>query len=355
MKYRRVVVERTGGPEVMRIVEDDLPAPSKGEARVKILAADVSVSDVNVRRGRYPGAPKPPFTPGYAMVGVVEQLGPDTPWPSIGRVVAALTFYGSYSQYICLPVEELVPAPAEVDPAEAVTLVLSYVSAHQMLHRLAHVVRHQRILVHGAAGGVGTAFLELGRLAGVEIYATASKPKHALVARLGATPIDYRTEDFVERIAALTGGTGVDAVFDPMGSAHLRRSAKAVRNGGTVVAYGFYEAANRGGNVIRDVLSQYVRLALWSLPPQFKHVAFYDVRRQKERHPQWFREDLTALLALLETGSIKPVVAGRLPLEDVASAHQRLERAEVQGKLVLLPNPQPGNTSSGLPAPATIC
>lgn len=323
------------------MVEDDLPVPSNGQARVKILAADVSFSDVNMRRGRYPGAPKPPFTPGYAMVGVVDQLGPGTRGPSAGQVVAALTFVGSYSQYICMPVEELVPAPAEVDPAEAVSLVLSYVSAHQMLHRLAHVVRRQRILVHGAAGGVGTAFLELGSLAGLEIYGTASKPKHGLVARLGAIPIDYRTEDFVERIAALTSGSGVDAVFDPLGSAHLQRSVKTVRNGGTVVAYGFYEAANRGGNVIRDVVSQYVRLALWSLPPHAKHVAFYDIRRESKKHPDWFRQDLTTLLALLAKGEIKPVVAGRLPLDDVVTAHQRLERAEVQGKLVLLPNPQP--------------
>ena len=158
MKYRRVVVQQTGGPEVMQVVEDELPAPNRGEARVRILTADVSLSDVNLRRGRYPGAPRPPFTPGYAMVGEVDSLGPEVSAPALGQRVAALTFYGSYSQYICLPVEELVSAPEGVDPAEAVSLVLSYVSAHQMLHRLARVVRHQRILVHGAAGGVGTAF-----------------------------------------------------------------------------------------------------------------------------------------------------------------------------------------------------
>ena len=168
MKYRRVVIERTGGPEVLRLVEDELRAPGKGQARVKILAADVSFSDVNLRRGRYPGAPRPPFTPGYAMVGVVDQLGPEASGPAVGQAVAALTFYGSYSQYIALPVEELVPVPAGVDPAEGVTLVLNYVAAYQMLNRVARVARSQQILVLGAAGGVGTAFLELGRLAGLE-------------------------------------------------------------------------------------------------------------------------------------------------------------------------------------------
>ncbi|HEV2139943.1 MAG TPA: medium chain dehydrogenase/reductase family protein, partial [Candidatus Dormibacteraeota bacterium] len=290
-------------------------------------------------RGRYPGGPRPPFTPGYAMVGAVDELGPSTSGPALEQIVAALTFYGSYGQYICLAVDTLVPVPASVDPAEAVSLVLSYVSAHQMLHRVARVGRGERILVHGAAGGVGTAFLELGRLAGLAIYGTASKPKHDLVSRLGATPIDYKTEDFVARALALTSGVGVDAAFDPMGSVHLKQTERAVRKGGTVVAYGFYETSNRGANIILDVLAQHFRLALWSLPPRRKHVAFYDIRSQHKKNPDWFREDLMALLDLLVAGKLKPVIAARLPLDDVVRAHQLVEHAEVQGKLVLIPNP----------------
>ena len=197
MKYRHVVVRRTGGPEVMQIVEDELPAPISGQVLVKILTADVGFSDVNIRRGRYPGGPRPPFTPGYAIVGVVERLGTDASGLEVGQAVAALTFYGGYSQYIVLPAQELYPVPAGVDPGEAATLVFNYVAAYQMLHRVAHVAAGQRILVHGAAGGLGTAFLELGHLGGLEMYGTASKPKHGLVQRLGATPIDYRDEDFV--------------------------------------------------------------------------------------------------------------------------------------------------------------
>src|SRR5262249_1040926 len=309
MKYRHVVVRQTGGPEVLQVVEDEVPAPGSGQARVKILAADVGFSDVNIRRGRYPGAPRPPFTPGYAMVGVVDELGPDTSGLEVGQAVAALTFYGSYSQYIVLREQELFPVPAGVDPAEAVAVVFNYVAAHQMLHRVAHVAPGQRILVHGAAGGIGTAFLEVGHLAGLEMYGTASKPKHGVVQRLGASPIDYRAEDFVERIASLTGGAGVDAVFDPMGSAHLRRSVRAVRKGGTVVAYGYYEAAKRGSNPVLDVLSQYIRLWLWALPPQRKHVAFYDTRPTKKKHPDWYRDDLARLFALLAAGELKPVIA----------------------------------------------
>jgi NADPH:quinone reductase-like Zn-dependent oxidoreductase len=297
------------------------------------------------RRGRYPGAPEPPFTPGYAMVGVVDQTGPPTSpdaqisSPAPGQVVAALPVYGGYSQYPCLPVNEWVPAPAGLDPAEAVCLVLSCVAAHQVLQRVARVARGQRILVPGAAGGVGTAVLELGHPAGLVMYGTASKPKHRLVTRLGATPIEDQSEDFVARVAALTGGAGADAAFDPMGAAHLRQSARAVRPGGTVVGYGFYATATRGRSVVLDVLSQYLWLRLGSLPPQRKHTAFYDIRSQKAKHPDWFRQDLRALLDLLAEGELHPVIAARLPLDEVVRAHELVEHAKGEGAVVLLPNP----------------
>jgi NADPH:quinone reductase-like Zn-dependent oxidoreductase len=143
----------------------------------------------------------------------------------------------------------------------------------------------------------------------------------------------------VERIAALTSGRGVDAAFDPMGSVHLRQSVKAVRKGGTLVAYGFYAAANRGSNIVLDVLAQYLQLALWSLPPGRKHVAFYDIRPLAKKHPEWFREDLSVLFSFLVTSKIKPVIAERLPLEEVVRAHQLVENAKVAGKVVLIPNP----------------
>lgn len=339
MSYKRVVIQRTGGPEVLQVVEEaNLPVPSAGQARVKVLAADVSFSDVNIRRGRYPGAPRPPFTPGYAMAGVVNALGPGTSAPAVGQMVAALTFYGAYSQYVCLPAQDLVPAPEGVDPAEAACLVLSYVTAWQMLHRVAHVARNDRILVHGAAGGVGSAMLELGSLADLRVYGTASARKHDLVVRLGATPIDYQTEDFVARIAALTDGAGVDAAFDPMGAAHLKQTARTVRPGGAIVAYGYYATANHGGNPVLDAVTQYLRLALWSLPPRRLRGAFYDIRQYQRKHPDWFRTDLTALLDLLAAGRLHPVIAARLPIEEVARAHEDVERARTQGKIVLIPN-----------------
>jgi NADPH:quinone reductase len=338
MKNRRVIVEHYGGPEVLRLVEEDLPSPGPRQARVKVLAADISFSDVNVRRGRYPGGPRPPLTPGYAIVGVVDLLGSGAAGPAPGQAVAALTFYGGYSQYIVVNAEALVPINKQVDPAETACLVLGYMAANQMLHRVAQMASGAQILVHGAAGGVGTAFLELGRIHGLQVFGTASKSKHGLVMRLGATPIDYKTQDFVRRTLELTNGTGVDAAFDPIGASHLQQTERAVRSGGTVVGYGFYEASNRGANVALDVVSQYLRMALWSLPPLRKHTAFYDIRAMHKRHPDWFREDHTSLVDLLAAGRLQPVIAARIALDDVVKAHQMLERAEVQGKLILIPN-----------------
>ncbi len=338
MRYRRVLVQAFGGPEVLEMVEDELPDPGSDEARVRILAADVGFSDVNIRRGRYPGGPRPPFTPGYAIVGVVDALGAGAAGLAVGQPIGALTYTGGYSQYLVLPASELVPMPAGLDPAEAVTLVFNYLAAYQMLHRVARVTAGQRVLVHGAGGGLGTAFLELGRLAGLVTYGTASKAKHGLVASLGATPIDYRSEDFVARVAELTGGAGVDAAFDPIGSAHLRQTARAMRRGGALVAYGYYAAAAQGGSAVRDVVAQYLDLARWRLPPRRLRVSFYDTRPTRRKHPDWYREDLGELASLLAAGQLHPVIAARIPLEGVAEAHRRIERADIEGRLVLLPN-----------------
>jgi NADPH:quinone reductase-like Zn-dependent oxidoreductase len=171
-------------------------------------------------------------------VGVVEKIGEEASQATVGQMVAALSIHGGYAQHICLPQSELTPVPDGLDPAEVVSLVLNYVTAYQMMHRVAHASPGQRVLIHGAAGGVGTALLQLGRLVGVEMYGTASLATHQIVSDLGATPIDYQKTDFVEEIHRLTG-EGVDTVFDGVGEANVWRSFQALRPGGRVIAYGF--------------------------------------------------------------------------------------------------------------------
>ena len=251
MSYRSVIITEFGGPEVLRVVEEAmLPEPRAGEVRVKVLVTSACFTDTMIRKGVYRDVKeKPPFSPGYDVVGVVDKLGAGVTNLKVGQMVADLTVTVAYSKYICLPESSLVPVPAGLDPAEAVSLVLSYVTAYQLLHCTAKVQRGQSILVHGAGGAVGTAMLQLGKLLDLEMDGTASKPKRGLVASLGATPIDYRSEDFLERVRELTGD-GVDAAFDAIGGDNFKRSFKSLKRGCTLVAYGFYNSAmGKGGNV----------------------------------------------------------------------------------------------------------
>ncbi len=165
----------------------------------------------------------------------------------------------------------------------------------------------------------------------LEIYGTASKSKHDLLKRLGATPIDYKGEDFVERIRSLTGD-GVDAVFDPIGGENFKRSFRALRRGGKLVAYGFYNAVQgRDGSIPLD----FVRLQLWHFLPNGRSTAFYSIGALRQKKPDWFSEDLTKLFDLLTQNKIKPIIAARMPLAEAKRAHELIEQAEVQGKIVL--------------------
>src|SRR5262245_53949120 len=213
VKHTRIVVKHYGGPDELRVVEEECPEPKAGEVRVSVLAAGVSLPDLLMREGVHPETPAVPFTPGWDLVGVVDRLGDGVSGIAPGQVVAALPIVGAYAEYVCLPQRELVPVPAGLDAAEAVSLVLNYVTAYQMMHRSAQVRPGQRALIHGASGGVGSALLQLGRLAELEMYGTCSSKGAPAVSGLGAIPIDYQNQDFVAEIARLTG-EGVDVVFD---------------------------------------------------------------------------------------------------------------------------------------------
>ena len=230
-KNARMMITGLGGPEVFKWIEDDLPVPAPGQVRVKVIAAGVAFADVLMRHGLYPGAPAFPFAPGYDIVGEVDALGDGVSGFAIGQRVAALTMIGGYSRYTIVPAAHLVPVPDNLDPAEAVSLVLNYVTAYQMLQRVAKLRQGQRFLVHGAAGGVGTAALQLGNIAGLEMFGTASKSKLELVSALGATAIDYRCENFLERIRQLAP-EGLDAVLESIGGKTRTDSYHCLRRGG---------------------------------------------------------------------------------------------------------------------------
>src|SRR3954462_7257882 len=172
---KRVVVEHFGGPEVLQVVDEAEPRPGPDELRVRVLAAGVSFTDAQLRAGTYLGGPKPPFTPGYELVGVVEQLGRGCSKLRVGDRVGALTVWGADAERVCVLEADAVEVPEDIDPAQILNLVFTYMTAYQLLHRMAQVKSGEAVLVHGAAGRVGTAVLELGAAAGLRLYGTCSE------------------------------------------------------------------------------------------------------------------------------------------------------------------------------------
>jgi NADPH:quinone reductase-like Zn-dependent oxidoreductase len=343
---KRIIVNCYGGPDALQMIEEECPEPKRGEVRVKVQAAGVALPDVMAREGIHPETPALPFTPGWDLIGVVDRLGDDVSGFAPGQIVAAMPISGAYAEFICLPQRELVLVPAGLDPAEAVSLILNYITAYQMLHRSVQVKPGQRVLIHGAAGGVGTALLQLGRLAGLEMYGTCSARGASVVSALGGIPIDYQNQDFVKEIRRLRSG-GVDLVFDGIGGSNLWRSREALRPGGTVVVYGFTSklkggelASGRSGRRHRFRESAILGLYLarnWFLPGR-KRMVPYSIQWLKRLKPTSFRADLITLLNLLHEQKIKPLVAKRLPLSEARHAHELLGQGGVTGKIVFLPN-----------------
>jgi NADPH2:quinone reductase len=344
MRSKRIIVTHYGGPDALQVVEEECPEPKAGQVRVRVLAAGVSLPDVMAREGIHPETPAVPFTPGWDLVGVVDLLADGISGIEPGQMVAAMPIHGAYAELVCLPQRELVPVPAGLDAGEAVSLVLNYVTAYQMLHRAAKIRPGQRVLIHGAAGGVGTALLQLGRLAELEMYGTCSSGSAAAVSDLGGIPIDYKQQDFVQEIHRLTT-EGVDVVFDPIGGSHIWQSRKALRSGGRVVAYGNTTslrgkglASGRPGhrNRLHGIPIYAVYIAGGWLLPGRKRVVPYSIQTLKRLRPALFRQDLIALLDLLQQNRIKPIIAQRLPLGEARQAQELLGKGGVTGKIVLL-------------------
>jgi NADPH:quinone reductase-like Zn-dependent oxidoreductase len=329
-----VQLSRYGGPENLRTAEIETPAAGRGEVRIRVLASSLNYTEVLIRKHLYPQTAglKPPFVMGYDVVGDVDQVGEGVTGFAIGDRVADMTVVGSNATYRLLKAKNLTRVPLGVDPAEAATLILSWMTAYQLLHRSAKVKKGDRVLVHGAGGAVGQAALVLGRLAGVEMWGGAFGKHAALIRELGATPVDYDKEDFTR---VLPGG--FDVVCDGIGEDGYRRSIAALKPGGQLIAIG-YSAGVQAKQGMLSILSSIARLYLWRFLPGGKRARFYSINAMRVRHPEWFREDLEHLFGLLESGAIRPRVAERISFDKVADTHRRLETGGLEGKVVLCPD-----------------
>jgi NADPH:quinone reductase-like Zn-dependent oxidoreductase len=325
MKYKSIVVTERGGPEKLAIVENDLRLPEGGEARIKILAAAVVQDDIAARVGNRPVLPKPPFVPGYACLGIVDSIGEDVINIAAGDRVAALANYGSHAEYIYWKASELVHVPESLDPAKAVTLILNYLVAYQTLHRVAKVKPGDKILIVGASGGCGTAYLQLGKLAGLKMYGLASSGKHDILRKYGAVPIDYRTQDFVEVIREMEP-KGLDYVFNGMADEYFKPCLAVLRRGGVLVHYGAPQSFVRLWVLV-------VKLLINNLLPNGKKIEGYGTHRLGI---DLFKEDWGTLFKLLEEGEIDPIIAAQYSILEARKANDLLESGQVVGNVVLV-------------------
>ena len=327
--YRATMLPRAGGPDILEVVELPVTGPGPGRLRVRVTACGVGATDLIVLAGKYSYAPKIPLVPGYEIAGVVDAIGDGVTGFTTGQRVAALTVYGGFGELLVREAEHFLPIPDGVTDVQASGVILNYVTAWQMIHRVAKVQAGQTALVTGAAGGVGTAALQLLHLAGVKTYGAASLGKHALVKKLGAIPIDYKAGR-IDRLTRALEPRGVDYVFDAIGGANIPLCTGAAKRGGMVVGYGFMGALNTlaiMGMFWNILIGARLRGRLGT---------FYGITRLYRKDPKPLREDLPKILALVVAGKIDPLVTVTLPLLEARQALTLLASGTVQGKIVLI-------------------
>jgi NADPH:quinone reductase-like Zn-dependent oxidoreductase len=339
MTNRRVLIKRSGGPERLRVVTEDIPVPQRGQARIRNEACGVAYADVLIREGLYPGV-RLPATPGYEAVGVVDAVGPEVDRVAMGARVAALTVTGGYARYVCVPAADIVPVPPALTAPQAAALVLNGITAYQMLVRVAPYARLRTILVHGAAGGVGSILLDLARWRGIKAFGTCSAGKAAFVREKGGTAIDYRAGDIVRNVMKQTDGVGVDAVFDGLGGATTSKSFKALASGGMCVVFGAQGALQAGrGNpftLARSYLMQ-PRFSALNMMLSNRGLAGYMIEAWKRARHDLYREDLASVFALAAEGHVQPVISKVFGLDEAPDAHTAMNEARHIGKLIIDP------------------
>jgi NADPH:quinone reductase-like Zn-dependent oxidoreductase len=335
MQANEIVMTGLGGPEVLESRLRDLPAPGRGEVLVEVEAAGVAFAEVQMLRGRYPMQPKFPFVPGYDLVGTVRETGPGVSLRE-GQRVVSLTRTGAWTDRLVLKESQVVPAPADLDATDMVALIVNGVTAWQMLHRVARVQSGQTVLVHGAAGGVGTILSQLARLAGARVIGTASAGKHDALRAMGVEPIDYRAGNVPDEVRGLAPD-GVDAVFDHLGGRSFVDSYDLLAPGGTVIWYGSASTLKDGGHWVTPIVKVLARLGFWQVRRVLGLARGRRGRMYYIKADDRFRTDVAHVVSLAVNGQIDAKVAGRYPLSQAATALRELVDGKVTGKLVLVP------------------
>ncbi len=323
---RAVRIHELVGPSGLRIDEVPDPKPGPGQVLIEVRAAGVNFPDILQTRGQYQFKPTPPFSPGGEAAGVVRAVGDGVTRFAVGDRVAATVLYGAYAEQLVAPELACVKLPASVGFDVGAATLLTYATTLHALADRAALQKGEKLLVLGAAGGVGIAAVELGALMGAEVIAAASSiPKLAFCREHGARhTLDYSTEDLKDRVKAITGGNGVDVVYDPVGGKLAEPALRGMAWQGRYLVVGF-----ASGEIPKIPLNLVLLKGCQIVGVFWGSFAM--------REPAKNRAHAEQIFAWVADGKLRPAIDARLRFEDAAEALGRIERREVKGKLVLVP------------------
>ena len=334
---RRVAITKAGSPSVLKILEMPMPVPKEGEVCIEVHFAGINFADTLMRLGLYQPRPPFPFTPGYELSGTIHSIGEGVSNFEVGQRVVAAMPTGGQSSHVAVKTSRVIPVPDDMGLDAAAAMPVTYLTAHHMLHYLGHMKKGDTVLIHGGAGGVGTAALQLCQWAGIErVWATASGSKSEIIEKFGGIAIDRHNEDFVEIVKSATDGRGVDHILDPIGGYNLTRSLSVLAEGGRLYTYGMSAAApSSKRSLIRAFLA-------WRKTPKFdplklmtRNRGVFGVHMGTWKDEDAMSEQLYKIMEGIKLGHLKPVIDSVFDAEDVADAHQYIHDAKNIGKVLL--------------------
>jgi NADPH:quinone reductase-like Zn-dependent oxidoreductase len=339
---QQIWIRKHGGPDVLEVRTGEDPEPGPGQVRVNAHAVGLNFAEISARQGLYPDAPKPPCVVGYEGAGVIDGLGEGVSGWAKGERVLFMSHFGGHSSSVCVPVDQIFRMPDSMSFHEGAALPVNYLTAYHMLFVVRRLQSGDTVLIHAAAGGVGTAVLQLCRtVPGVTTIGTASQSKHDYARSHGAQHvIDYRTTDYVAEVQKLTDGQGVDLVLDALGGPDWRRGYTILKPAGLLIAFGLANASAGGKRSLVRAVGQIVR------QPLFNCMTLMNDNRGVSGtnmghlfgHVALMTREMEAIVALYAAGKIKPHIGGVFPFSQVKEAHAQLEYGRNVGKIVLVPD-----------------
>ena len=347
---RALVLTKHGAPGVLKIRELPAPEPKAGEVRVRVRFAGLNFADVQARVGLYPDAPKPPCVVGYEVAGELDALGAEVSGLRVGDRVAAMTHFGGQAEQVCVPASQVFPLPAALTLEQGAALPVNFLTAHHLLHQVGRVKQGDRVLIHQAAGGVGTAALQLGKLAGLVMFGTASAQKHDRLRQLGLQhPIDYRvpkgaaaTSEAAHvraEIEALAGPRGLRLVIDPIGPDSWKQGYAMLEPGGQLLVFGFSAMVSGATRNPFRVVSQVLQVPRYSpLKVMGDNRSVGGVNMGAPEfwaNPALVGPQLQTLVRLAGEGAIAPLIDRVFPLDQGAEAHAYVQSRQSFGKVLL--------------------